>query len=80
MPMKYFCAYHDYLVNMEPLTDPERGRLFTALLEYSSAGVVPELRGNERYAFYVMKAQIDRDAKEYEEKNALKKKAKEEGK
>lgn len=32
----YFCAYHSYLENMELLNSEERGRLFTALLEYSN--------------------------------------------
>ena len=68
MAIEYFCAYHSYLQSMELLTDAERGRLFTALLEYSATGITPEFRGNERFVFSGMRAQIDRDAKNYEEK------------
>lgn len=60
------CLYHSYLTSIEPLNDAERGRLFTALLEYSSTGAAQELRGNERILFPTMKEQIDRDAAKYE--------------
>lgn len=68
MAREFFNAYHSYLKSVEPLNDAERGRLFTALLIYSSTGVVPELRGNERFVFPTFQEQIDRDAKKYEEK------------
>lgn len=66
MAREYFCAYHSYLESMEPLNDSERGRLFTALLQYSKTGVAPDLTGNERFVFYGMKSQIDRDAERYD--------------
>lgn len=68
MAIEYFNAYHSYLKSIEPLNDAERGRLFTALLEYSSTGVSPDLRGNERFIFPTMKEQIDRDMQKYEAK------------
>ena len=68
MSKEYFCSYHSYLEAIEPLTDAERGRLWTALLEYSSTGTEPELRGGERYVYPLMKAQIDRDSNKYEKK------------
>lgn len=68
MAIEYFNAYHSYLKSIEPLNDAERGRLFTALLEYSSTGVSPDLRGNERFIFPMMKEQIDRDKSKYEAK------------
>lgn len=68
MALEYFNAYHSYLESIEPLNDAERGRLFTALLEYSSSGVTPDLRGNERFVFPTMKGQIDRDIAKYEAK------------
>ena len=68
MAIEYFNAYHSYLKSIEPLNDAERGRLFTALLEYSSTGVTPDLRGNERFIFPTMKEQIDRDMQKYEAK------------
>lgn len=70
MALNSFNAYHSYLKSIEPLNDAERGRLFTALLEYSSTGAEPELCGNERYIFPTMKEQIDRDKASYEAKCA----------
>ena len=68
MALESFNAYHSYLKAMEPLNDAERGRLFTACLQYSMTGEAPELRGNERFIFPSMAAQIDRDKEKYEEK------------
>lgn len=65
MALESFNAYHSYLTAIEPLNDAERGRLFTALLIYSSTGEVPDLRGNERFVFPQMKWQIDRDKGNY---------------
>ena len=70
MAMEYFLAYHSYLESMEPLSDAERGRLFTALLEYSRTGITPELRGSERYTFAALKGNIDRDVAKYNAKCA----------
>ena len=70
MAMEYFLAYHSYLESMEPLSDAERGRLFTALLEYSRTGIAPELRGGERYTFAALRGNIDRDAAKYNAKCA----------
>ena len=65
MALESFNAYYSYLTAIEPLNDAERGRLFTALLIYSSTGEVPDLRGNERFVFPQMKWQIDRDKGSY---------------
>ena len=65
MAREYVALYHSYLKSIEPLNEAERGRLFTALLEYSSTGIEPELRGNERYIFPMMQMQIDRDNEKY---------------
>lgn len=70
MALNSFNAYHSYLKSIEPLNDAERGRLFTAMLEYSISGAAPELRGNERFVFPTMKEQIDRDIAKYEAKCA----------
>ena len=67
MAREYFCCYHSYLDVMEQLNDTERGRLFTACLQYSKTGEVPELRGNERFVFPAFRSQIDRDNANYEE-------------
>lgn len=65
MAREYFCAYHSYLKSIEPLNDAERGRLFTACLEYSMSGTAPDLRGNERFVWPTIREQIDRDAQKY---------------
>ncbi|MCD7852972.1 MAG: HNH endonuclease [Oscillospiraceae bacterium] len=59
--LTYIKLFVDYLDAIEPLGDAERGRLFTALLEYARTGTVPQLCGNERFIFPMMRAQIDRD-------------------
>ncbi len=66
MAREFFCAYHSYLKSIEPLNDAERGRLFTACLEYSATGAAPDLRGNERFVWPTIREQIDRDAAKYE--------------
>ena len=59
--MTYIKLFVDYLDAIEPLGDAERGRLFTSLLEYARSGEAPQLNGNERFLFPMMRAQIDRD-------------------
>lgn len=61
MELTYIKVFVDYLDAIELLGDAERGRLFTALLEYGRTGVAPQLDGNERFLFPMMMAQIDRD-------------------
>ena len=53
---------------IEPLNDAERGRLFTACLQYSMTGIEPELHGNERFIFPTIQSQIDRDREKYDRK------------
>lgn len=60
-PMIYIKLFLDYLDAIEPLGDAERGRLFTALLQYARTGEAPQLGGNERFLFPMMRAQVDRD-------------------
>lgn len=68
MSEKGFISYHSYLKTLEPLSDAECGRLYRACLEYSMAGIEPDLRGNERILWPTMKEQIDRDSAKYKEK------------
>ena len=70
MELTYIKVFVDYLDAIELLGDAERGRLFTALLEYGRTGVAPQLGGNERYIFPLIKAQIDRDRDRYNSKCA----------
>ena len=57
----YIKIFVDYLDAIEPLGDTERGRLFTSLLTYARTGEAPQLGGNERFLFPMMRAQLDRD-------------------
>ena len=59
--MTYIKVFVDNLEALEPLGDAERGRLFTSLLTYARTGEAPQLGGNERFLFPMMRAQIDRD-------------------
>ena len=69
MPREYFCAYHSYLRGIRRLSDAERGRLFTALLQYSAGEEeLIKLQGREEVLFDVYADQIDRDNERYEEK------------
>lgn len=66
MARDYICLYHSYLDAIQALGDAERGRLLTAMLEYSLTGATGHLGGNERFIFPMIKAQIDRDKAKYE--------------
>lgn len=68
MALESFNVYHSYLKAIEPLNDAERGRLFTACLQYSMTGEAQKLSGNERFIFPIMAAQIDRDKEKYDAK------------
>lgn len=63
--MKYLKVFVDFADKIELLGDAERGRLFTAMLEYASSGAEPDLRGNERFIWPTAKSEIDRQADSY---------------
>lgn len=65
--LTYIKLFVDYLDAIEPLGDAERGRLFTSLLEYARTGVAPQLNGNERFLFPMMRASLDRDMAEMDD-------------
>ena len=71
----YIKLFIDYLDAIEPLGDAERGRLFTSLLEYARSGASPQLNGNERFLFPMMRAQIDRDTTALEEMSVVRSEA-----
>ena len=74
MAREYIKVFNSYREAMEPLSDAEKGRLFTAMLDYSITGEVPELRGNERFIFPMFKIHIDLEAEAYQktvEKNRI---------
>lgn len=59
MARNYAALPHEYLEEMEELSDEEFGRLVRALLRYSAAGEEPALTGNER--FYARRVMIRED-------------------
>ena len=67
MAKEYICLYHSYRDAIQALDDAERGRLLTAMLEYTLTGEAGDLRGNERFVFPLIKSQIDRDNAKYQE-------------
>ena len=56
---------HSFRVNLKELSMAERGRLFTAMLEYSSTGEEPVLGGSERYIWPAAKDMIDETSAAY---------------
>lgn len=67
MELTFVKVFVDFLDALEPLGDAERGRLFTAMLEYARTGTTSQLSGNERFLFPMVRAQIDRDRQNLEE-------------
>lgn len=65
--MKILKVYTDFTEDMELLGDAERGRLFTAMLQYASTGTVPDLKGNEKFVWGTVKKNIDSQREHYEE-------------
>ena len=63
--MKYLKVFVDFADKIELLGDAERGRLFTAMMEYVSSGAEPDLRGNERFIWPTAKSEIDRQSESY---------------
>ena len=72
--MKYLKVFTDFAQSIEPLSDAEKGRLFTAMLEYAETGTEPRFSGNERFLWPTAKSHIDREAAfcEKQRTNAMK--------
>lgn len=66
MARAYFCCYYSYSEYIEDLTDEQKGRLFSALMEYAAHGTIPDNLGEEKLVFKCIKVQIDRDAEKYD--------------
>ena len=58
--MRYLKVFTDFAEVIEPLSEAERGRLFTAMLQYASTGETAELKGAERFVWPTAKQNIDR--------------------
>ena len=63
--MKYLKVFTNFMLDMEPLSFDERGRLFTAMLMYAENGAEPGLIGNERFLWGTAKKQIDAQSDSY---------------
>ena len=61
--MEYLIAHTSWLDEMLGLCDSERGRLFTALLQYAASGEMQEPRGSERILYHKLIKCIDQDIK-----------------
>lgn len=64
--MEYLKIWTSYAEALGPLSDAERGRLFTAMLQYAAGGELPGLSGNEKYVWPMAKLDIDRARAECE--------------
>lgn len=67
MSRTYVALLHEYLEEMDELTDEEFGRLCRGLLRYSATGEVFVPTGNERFYMKHAFAQEDRHQKSYVE-------------
>lgn len=67
MARNYAALLHEYLEEMEDLSDAEFGRLCRSLLAYSMTGTSPALSGNERFYFKRVKMQEDRFQSSYDD-------------
>lgn len=66
MARNYAAVFHEYLEEMDELTDEEFGRLVRALLRYSAYGEAPLGLGNEKYYIKRVLAQEDRCQESYD--------------
>lgn len=64
--MKYIKVYSDFTKDIEPLNFEERGRLFTAMLEYGNGGKTDVISGNERFTWATAKKMLDSQRDAYE--------------
>ena len=67
MARNYAALKHDYLLEMEELTDAEFGRLCRELLRYSIDGTESQMKGNERFFWNRVKMQEKRAKESYDE-------------
>jgi len=72
--MKYLKTFTDMIIDLEPYTDEEVGRLFRDMLRYADNETLPNLVGNEKYLWGTVKKMIDAQREAYEkivERNRL---------
>lgn len=64
MELSYVKVFLDWEERTETLSDAEKGRLMTAIVQYAKSGIRPDLQGAERHVFPTFRLQIDRDKAE----------------
>ena len=64
--MEFLKVFEDMRQLFEPYTDDERGRLFTAMMDYCFDGVEPQFGGNERFIWPVLRRHINQCAEKAE--------------
>ena len=70
MERRGFFCYNSWLKALEPFGDAERGRIWTALLEYSNGLAIDgHSSGNERFILPMLIDQLDRDTQKNEKKS-----------
>ncbi len=62
---KSFVLYCEYKNNIAILSDEEKGKLFSAILEYADTGIVLDLSGATAMAFSFIKNQLDINREKY---------------
>ena len=67
MAREFICLYFSWLETGATLTDEEFGRMCRAGLQYGLDGTEPDLPGNDKILFPVMKWQVDRDVSKFDE-------------
>ena len=72
---KSFVLYHDLRAPLGLLTDEERGRLFSAIFDYSEFGETPDFTGALQMAFAFVRTALDRDAEMWESKQEKRREA-----
>lgn len=64
--MKYLKTFTDMILDLEPYSDEEVGRLFRDMLRYATDKTLPELKGNERFIWGTVKKMIDAQFEAYD--------------
>ena len=67
MAREFICLYFSWLETGATLTDEEFVRMCRAGLQYGLDGTEPDLPGNDKILFPVMKWQVDRDVSKFDE-------------
>lgn len=68
MGRSFIKIYFSFDKDTACLSDIEKGRLLLAMVRYAEDGIEPNLTGNERFLWPVIKGQIDREIDSYDKK------------